>query len=102
MMYVAGASTRNESPLTIVEDAMGYFDSAQTRTFKTETKNKLSEDDFTWIRSLINVTVVTSQKKSIRVFTETEDAMAGIISSINKKYCNSSKPKLTPLFSTPL
>ena len=81
---------------------MGYFDAAQTRTFKTETKNKLSEDDFAWIRSLINVTVVTSQKKSIRVFTETEDAMVGITNSINKKYCNSSKPKLTPLFSSPL
>jgi hypothetical protein len=101
-MYVPDALARATGPLTFPEDAMGYFDSAQTRTFKTEAKNKLSEDDFTWIRSLINVTVVTSQKKSIRVFTETEDAMAGIISSINKKYCNSSKPKLTPLFAAPL
>jgi len=78
---------------------MGYFDSSQARTFKTEEKNKLSEDDLTWIRSLINVSVVTLQKKSIRVHTETEDAIPGIITSINKKYCNSSKPKLTPLFS---
>jgi hypothetical protein len=102
MMYVAGVFARAGGPLTFLEDAMGYFDAAQTRTFKTETKNKLSEDDFAWIRSLINVTVVTSQKKSIRVFTETEDAMVGITNSINKKYCNSSKPKLTPLFSSPL
>jgi predicted nucleotide-binding protein (sugar kinase/HSP70/actin superfamily) len=87
------------SPLTFREDAMGYFDAAQTRTFKIVEKNNFSEDDLKWIRSLINVSLVTLQKKSIRVFTETEDSIKEIINSITKKYCNSSKPKLTPLFS---
>jgi trehalose-6-phosphate synthase len=87
------------SPLTFREDAMGYFDTAQARTFKIEDKNEFSDDDVKWIKSIVNVSVVTKQKKSIRVFTETEDAIPGIITSINKKYCNMSHPKLTPLFS---
>jgi len=51
-----------------------------------------------WIGSLLNVSVVTQQKKTIRVRTELEDAVPGIVDSINKRYCNSSKPKLCPLF----
>jgi hypothetical protein len=102
MMYVAGVPAYARRSFNNPEDEMGYFDAAQARTFKTEVKNKLSADDLTWIRSIVNVTDVTLQKKSIRVFSEIEDAMVGITSSINKKYCNSSKPKLTPLFSTPL
>jgi hypothetical protein len=77
---------------------MNFINSAQTRSFKIVEKNNFSEDDLKWIRSLINVSVVTLQKKSIRVFIETEDAIAEIANSIDKKYCNSSKPKLSPLF----
>jgi trehalose-6-phosphate synthase len=61
-------------------------------------KSNFSDDDVKWIGSLVDVSVVTLQKKSIRVRTETEDAIKEIIDSINKKYCNSSKPKLSPLF----
>ncbi len=77
---------------------MGRNDSAQTRTFNIVERSNFSDDDLTWIKSLIHVNVVTLQKKSIRVFTETEDAIFGIITAINKKYCNSAKPKLSPLF----
>jgi hypothetical protein len=77
---------------------MGYFDSAQTRTFKVVDKDHFSDDDLKWIKSLTNVVGVTQQKKSIRVSSEKEDAIKEIITSINKKYCNSSKPKLMPLF----
>lgn len=77
---------------------MNYISSAQRISFKIVEKSNFSEDDLKWIRSLINVSLVTLQKKSIRVFIETEDALAGIIHSIDTKYCNSSKPKLTPLF----
>jgi len=84
--------------LTFLEGIMGRNDSAQTRTFKIVEKGNFCDDDLTWIKSLIHVNVVTLHKKSIRVFTETEDAIAGIITSINKKYCNSAKPKLSPLF----
>jgi hypothetical protein len=80
------------------DGAMNYTGSSQTRTFKIVEKNNFSNDDVEWIRSLVNVSVVTVQEKTIRVLTETDDAMAGIISSINKKYCLSSKPKLSPLF----
>lgn len=57
-----------------------------------------SEVDLAWIRSLVNVSLVTLQKKSIRVLTNTEDAIAKIVDSINKKYCNNAKAKLSPLF----
>jgi hypothetical protein len=89
---------RSSSPLTCREDAMYYNQSTQTRTFKVVEKSNFSDDDLKWIGALLNVTLVTLQKKSIRVRTDTEDAIAGIIDAINKKYCNSSKPKLSPLF----
>jgi hypothetical protein len=57
-----------------------------------------SEIDLAWIRSLVNVSLVTLQKKSIRVLTNTEDAITKIVDSINKKYCNNAKAKLSPLF----
>jgi hypothetical protein len=77
---------------------MYYNNSYQTRTFKIVEKSNFSDDDVKWIGALGYVSVVTMQKKSIRVRTETEDAIKGIIESINKRYCNSSKPKLSPLF----
>jgi hypothetical protein len=99
MMYVADVPAWTEGPLTIPEDTMGYFDAAQTRTFKIVEKNNFSDEDVKWIKSIDNVSGLTKQKNTIRVFTETEDATKEIITSINKKYCNSSKPKLLPLFS---
>jgi hypothetical protein len=86
------------SPLTSTEDAMYYNNSYQTRTFKIVEKSNFSDDDLKWIGSLINVSVVTLQKKSIRVRTESEDAIKEIVDSVNKRYCNSSTPKLSPLF----
>jgi hypothetical protein len=86
------------SPLTSPEDVMYYNNTYQTRTFKIVEKSNFSDDDLKWIGSLGNVSVVTLQKKSIRVRTENEDAIKEIIDSVNKKYCNSSKPKLSPLF----
>jgi hypothetical protein len=77
---------------------MYYNNSYQTRTFKIVEKSNFSDDDVKWIGELGNVSVVTMQKKSIRVRTETEDAITEIIDSINKRYCNSAKPKLSPLF----
>lgn len=77
---------------------MYYNNAKQTRTFKIVEKDNFSEDDLEWIRSLINVSVVTVQPKTIRVMTQTDDAIVGIINSINRKYCKSSKPKLSPLF----
>ena len=77
---------------------MHYHNTAQVRTFKIVENTNFGEDDLKWIKSLLNVSFVTLQKKSIRVFTETEDTIAEIITSINKKYCNSAKAKLNPLF----
>jgi hypothetical protein len=99
---LAVAALRWSSPLTVPEDAMYYNHTSQTRTFKIVENSNFADDDIKWIGSLGNVSVVTLQKKSIRVRTESEDAIAGIINSINKKYCNSSKPKLCPLFCTQL
>jgi hypothetical protein len=70
----------------------------QTRTFKIVEKGNFAKTDFAWIGSLLNVSVVTRQKKTIRVRTEVEDAVPEIVDSITKRYCNSSKPKLSPLF----
>jgi hypothetical protein len=80
------------------EDAMYYNNSSQTRTFKIVEENHFSNDDVTWIRSLKDVSLITVQKKSIRVLTETDEAIKGIIDAINRRFCNSSKPKLHPLF----
>jgi hypothetical protein len=77
---------------------MNYANSSQRRTFKIVEENHFSDEDLLWIRSLIHVSLVTVHKKTIRVFIETEDALTGIVNSIDKKYCNSSKPKLSPLF----
>jgi hypothetical protein len=93
LMHLPGSS-----PLTSTEDAMYYNNSYQTRTFKIVEKSNFSDDDLKWIGSLINVSVVTLQKKSIRVRTESEDAIKEIVDSVNKRYCNSSTPKLSPLF----
>jgi hypothetical protein len=77
---------------------MYYNASSQTRTFKIVKNAGFSEVDLTWIRSLVDVSLVTLQKNTIRVLTDTEDAIAKIVDSINKKYCNSAKAKLNPLF----
>ena len=77
---------------------MYYNAISQTRTFKIVENSGFSEGDLAWIRSLINVSLVTLQKKTIRVLTNTEDAITGIVDSINKKYCNRAKAKLNPLF----
>jgi hypothetical protein len=77
---------------------MYYNNTFQTRTFKIVENSNFADDDMKWIGALSNVSVVTLQKKSIKVRTELEDAVTGIVDSITKRYCNSSKPKLTPLF----
>ena len=85
---------------SIQEDAMSCNNYSQTRTFKIVENSNFADDDLKWIGSLSHVSVVTLQKKSIRVRTELEDAIPEIVDSINKRYCNSSKPKLCPLFCT--
>jgi hypothetical protein len=77
---------------------MHYNSSSQTRTYKLVENAGFSEVDLEWIKSLLNVSMVTLQKKSIRVLTNTSDSINEIINSINKKYCNSAKAKLAPLF----
>jgi hypothetical protein len=77
---------------------MYYNASSQTRTFKIVDNAGFSEVDLAWIRSLVNVSLVTLQKKTIRVLTNTEDSIVKIVDSINKKYCNNAKAKLSPLF----
>jgi hypothetical protein len=77
---------------------MHYNSSSQTRTYKLVENAGFSEVDLEWIKSLLNVSMVTLQKKSIRVLTNTSDSINEIIYSINKKYCNSAKAKLAPLF----
>jgi hypothetical protein len=77
---------------------MHYNSSSQTRTYKIVENAGFSEADLEWIKSLLNVSMVTLQKKSIRVLTNTSDSINEIIDSINKKYCNSAKAKLAPLF----
>lgn len=77
---------------------MYYNNTFQIRTFKIVENGNFADDDMKWIGALSNVSVVTLQKNSIRVRTELEDAVTGIVDSITKRYCNSSKPKLTPLF----
>lgn len=77
---------------------MAYNSASQTRTFKIVENAGFSEVDLAWIRSLVNVSLVTLQKKTIRVLTTTDDSIAKIVDSINKKYCNSAKAKLNPLF----
>ncbi|MBN1131307.1 MAG: hypothetical protein JXA71_20140 [Chitinispirillaceae bacterium] len=77
---------------------MYYNNATQTRTFKIVEENHFCEDDVQWIKSLKNVDLITVQKKSIRVLTESDEAIKGIIEAINKRYCNSAKPKLNPLF----
>ena len=77
---------------------MYYNNTSQTRTFKIVEESNFCEDDVTWIKSLKNVDLITVQKKSIRVLTKTDEAIKGIIEAINKRFCNSAKPKLNPLF----
>jgi len=77
---------------------MSYNDSTQTRTFKIVKDGNFADDDMKWIGSLSHVSVVSLQNKTLRVRTEFEDAVSGIVDSITKRYCNSSKPKLNPLF----
>jgi hypothetical protein len=77
---------------------MYYNNTFQTRTFKIVENSNFSDVDMKWIKSLSNVSGVTLQKKIMRVRTELEDAVPEIVDSINKRYCNSSKPKLCPLF----
>lgn len=68
------------------------------RTYKIIEENKLTEDDFSWLKSLKNVTSVETHKKSLTVLTQIADSIAEIVRLINCKFCNSSKPKLKPLF----
>ena len=77
---------------------MNYNRPPQTRTYKIIAENKLTEDDFNWLRSLKNVTTIEMHKKSLTVLTKIVDSIAEIVRSINCKFCNSSKPKLKPLF----
>jgi hypothetical protein len=77
---------------------MYYNARSQTRTFKIVENADFSEVDLAWIRSLVDVSLVTLQKNTIRVLTDTEDAITKIVDTINKKYCNSAKAKLNPLF----
>ncbi len=77
---------------------MSFANPSQTRTFKIVPNGNFADDDMKWIGALSNVSVVTLQKNSVRVRTEFEDAVPGIVDSITKRYCNSSKPKLNPLF----
>ena len=77
---------------------MYYNNTSQTRTFKIVEENEFSSDDVLWIESLENVSGVAHQKKFIRVLTEKQDAIKEIILAINRKYCNSLRPKLSPLF----
>ena len=77
---------------------MYYNNASQTRTFKIVEDGNFSEVDLAWIRALVNVSLVTLQKKSIRVLTNTDDAINNIVDAINKKYCNNAKAKLSPLF----
>src|SRR5271157_2853109 len=97
MMYVAG-TPMTSSPLLFQEDEMYYNDSFQTRTFKIIDNSNFDKDDLKWIKSLPNVSVVSLQKKIMRVRTELDDAVPEIVDSITKRYCNSLKPKLSPLF----
>lgn len=77
---------------------MNYNRPTQTRTYKIIEENKLTEDDFNWLKSLKNVTTIELHKKSLTVLTTIVDSIAEIVRSINCKFCNSSKPKLKPLF----
>jgi hypothetical protein len=77
---------------------MNYNNPTQVRTYKIVEENKLTEEDFNWLKSLNNVTSIEVHKKSLTVLTKIVDSIAEIISSINRKFCNSSKPKLKPLF----
>ena len=77
---------------------MYYNNLFQTRTFKIIDSSNFTADDVKWIKSLPNVSVVSLQKKIMRVRTESEDAVPEIVDAITKRYCNSSKPKLSPLF----
>lgn len=77
---------------------MNYNRPTQTRTYKIIEENQLTEDDFDWLRSLKNVTTIEMHKKSLTVLTKIVDSIAEIVASINCKFCNSSKPKLKPLF----
>jgi hypothetical protein len=77
---------------------MNYNRPTQTRTYKIIDENKLTEDDFNWLKSLKNVTTIETHKKSLTVLTKIVDSIAEIVKSINCKFCNSSKPKLKPLF----
>jgi hypothetical protein len=71
---------------------------SQTRTFKIVKDGHFASEDLKWIEALTNVSIVTLQKNLVRVRTELEDAIPKIVDLINKQYCNSSKPKLNPLF----
>jgi hypothetical protein len=77
---------------------MIYNNSFQVRTFKIEKDSDFADDDIKWIESLSNVSVVTVQNKIMRVRTESEDTVVGIVDSINTRYCTCSNPKLSPLF----
>jgi hypothetical protein len=77
---------------------MSYNNSSQTKTFKIVKGGNFADEDLKWIRSLPYVSAVTMQKNLIRVRTEFEDEVTGIVASINNRYCNGSSPKLNPLF----
>jgi hypothetical protein len=77
---------------------MSWINPSQTRTFKIVKDANFADDDMKWIGALSNVSVVTLEKNFIRVRTELEDAVPGIVDSITKRYCNSSNPKLNALF----
>jgi len=77
---------------------MDYNKSSQTRTYKIVAENKLTDGDLVWLKSLKNVSSIEMHKNYMNVLTKIMDTMADVVKSINCKFCNSSKPKLKPLF----
>jgi hypothetical protein len=77
---------------------MSYNNYSDTRTFKVLEKGDFADEDLKWIKSLPNVSIVSQQKNTIRVQTNSEDTIPEIVASINTRYCDCSNPKLSPLF----
>jgi hypothetical protein len=77
---------------------MDYNKASQTRTYKIVSENHITDEDIAWLKSLKNVTTIEMHKNYLTVLTKIMDSMAEIVKTINCKFCNSSKPKLKPLF----
>jgi hypothetical protein len=77
---------------------MNYTTASQKRTYKIVSENKLTDEDITWLRAIKNVNDIEMHKNYITVATKIVDSITEIVKSINCKFCNSSTPKLRPLF----